>query len=177
MTGLSNGGEAIHRERIFIQTLRLSQQHLLEILTKVHSFIRPANLASEDWQVRETLSVSRSGKTITHEGEPTYFNFSTYPDFIDSVEYQYYGYRQDFSLIRISLNHYRREIIVEGKYQEQVEALVALIKQSFDRHTIWFGGGRGIAILGLISLFGITITALLIYTTCTFLYFYWIIFY
>ena len=153
----------MHRERFTIKPLRLSQQNLLEILKMIHNFIKDPKHVSENCQITETLSVSRSGKTITHEGEPKNSNFFAYPDFIDSVEYNYYSYNQDISRIRIDLSHFERDIIVEGKNKVHVEALAALIKKYFNMYTTWFGGLVGSISMSLFILFMVQIIATLLH--------------
>ncbi len=143
--------ETVKQELKFtLPPLKLSQGDLLTILRGVHGIIRTANQASESANVQERLSISGDGTTITLDGDPRLSQPFAEIDIANSVVYSYFTLTGVVTWVRIDLRSFQREVSVEGTSREQVEALAAFIRQSFDRHTTWFGGLRGNLTVGLV---------------------------
>lgn len=141
--GIGESSNVEYRIEFELPPLSLSQQDLIKILQKIHNLASSANKDIDSDRVEENLSLSGSGVTIKQKGEPQIISPMAGMDVANSVDYDYSCYIKSgapISKVNLRLYSFGRQVSIGGTSQEQVEAIAADIRQSFDRYVNWFGG-------------------------------------
>jgi hypothetical protein len=86
--GIGESSNVEHRREFELPPLSLSQKDLIMILQKIHNLINSANNDADSKRVKETLSISGSGITITQEGEPQIIDSMSDMDVSYSIDYE-----------------------------------------------------------------------------------------
>jgi hypothetical protein len=121
--------------------VRMTYTDIQNLTNKVDSVIKKANSGVDVSHSTQTLVISDGTHTLTITGDITPAKLAQAPPTAYSAEFTYYSRAESpITIVQIQLRDYRREIEVSGQEADQVEALVALVRNTVEQHQAGIGG-------------------------------------